>query len=1165
MKYILHSKWRGSALIVSIIFLSLSGLLISKLVVPQAIKRLVATPAATAPIRSAVYVNGGFSFSPPQQLQRVGIPLTPLVSFKDQDAEPEIKIDIYGNIYITGIHGVPGGVDLWKSTDNGATFTYLGEPDGAQDHCDVEGTLPCVGGAGGGDDSIDVSTGGYLYVTSLSLAGITMSVSTDGGVGGVEPGQKWEVNPASSGIPVNDRQWMAAYGPQTVYMTFDQAPAPGPLWFVKSTDAGKTFSSPVMLTPAGGVNRPGNVAVDQYTGNIYTVYEPRTLLGAGVPNQINLLKSTDGGTNWTTTTAYTGPAGTTVENAFVILAVDRGGNLHMVFAQSSVGTHRTNCHVYLMSSSDGGGTWTTPVQVDSGAGNNSALMPWVVGGSPGVVDITWYGSTMASPDDVPNANPAVGQWWNVFFAQVTNATSANPTIAQSQVASNVHNDAICSSGGNCTGSTRDLTEYYTMTIDGAGNAHIAYEDGVNNCVGPPASNCYVKTWYTKQTAGSSALIPVTGPAPATFGPNISLGSPGGEPGLKVDSHNCIFVTAPGGASMWKSVNNGASFLPKVNPVAAYTPTGGDEDILSIPQNNGARPDILYFADLASLTNINIAKSIDGGATWIMPGPGGAAGHVDASSDRQWIATDRGVPTAADFTVYEMDHEAAAEAIRFNALTVTGGTTDGVWSPPSSGMTDPELILPPTSTFPNTNPGPVFTDPATHKVYGVFTASVLRTNRANPPFGKLPNVWAAVGDAPTAAGAPPGTYNPSTAQFEMTNHPIFKGVQDSPDLLPAPAPTPNPAAKTFGNNTANDFPSAAIDSGGNIYVVWAMNNARTNEYMVWFASSHDHGKTYYGPFQVSQGPGAAVMPWIAAGDTGRVDIVYYSTTTAVDPNVAPNSVEWNTFFAQSLNANAREPAFTRSQMSDHINHKGPICNMGLLCPSGTRTLADFFQVAIGPDGLANVSFADNGLTSLHTEFARQTGGPLATTNPQSVTCLVGPSIVPVSAVSRKTHAAAGDFDLDLPVVGTPGVECRSGGANGDHKVLISFANAVSVGGVSVGSADGQAMVSGFTVNGPVVTVNLTHVNNRQTIVITLTNVSDGTNLGNATLSMGVLFGDVNGVAGVTGSDVNICKSQVGIDLNSDNFRNDVNLTGFVSGSDVNEIKAHVGEFLFSPGD
>ena len=45
----------------------------------------------------------------------------------------------------------------------------------------------------------------------------------------------------------------------------------------------------------------------------------------------------------------------------------------------------------------------------------------------------------------------------------------------------------------------------------------------------------------------------------------------------------------------------------------------------------------------------------------------------------------------------------------------------------------------------------------------------------------------------------------------------------------------------------------------------------------------------------------------------------------------------------------------------------------------------------------------------------------------------------SAVSRKTHGGVGDFDVPLPVTGTPGVECRAGAMG--HTLVFTFTNSV----------------------------------------------------------------------------------------------------------------------------
>ena len=64
----------------------------------------------------------------------------------------------------------------------------------------------------------------------------------------------------------------------------------------------------------------------------------------------------------------------------------------------------------------------------------------------------------------------------------------------------------------------------------------------------------------------------------------------------------------------------------------------------------------------------------------------------------------------------------------------------------------------------------------------------------------------------------------------------------------------------------------------------------------------------------------------------------------------------------------------------------------------------------------------------------------------------PSSAPVQltgVVSTKQHGAAGSFNMDLPLTGHPGIECRSGGASGNYTLIFTFANALTrVDGVSI---------------------------------------------------------------------------------------------------------------------
>ncbi len=166
----------------------------------------------------------------------------------------------------------------------------------------------------------------------------------------------------------------------------------------------------------------------------------------------------------------------------------------------------------------------------------------------------------------------------------------------------------------------------------------------------------------------------------------------------------------------------------------------------------------------------------------------------------------------------------------------------------------------------------------------------------------------------------------------------------------------------------------------------------------------------------------------------------------------------------------------------------------------------------------------------------------------------------SAVSRKTQGGAGDFDVPLPLVplaGAVGIEDRAGAVAGAHTMVVTFANPVTVGVAAVSAGAGAA---GSSVAGNVVMVNLTGVSDAQRMEVTLSNVSDGVNLGSIHIPMGLLNGDTNGNGSVNAGDAAQTKGQSGIPVGAGNFRNDVNSNGSINAGDVGLVKSKAGNVL-----
>ena len=180
-------------------------------------------------------------------------------------------------------------------------------------------------------------------------------------------------------------------------------------------------------------------------------------------------------------------------------------------------------------------------------------------------------------------------------------------------------------------------------------------------------------------------------------------------------------------------------------------------------------------------------------------------------------------------------------------------------------------------------------------------------------------------------------------------------------------------------------------------------------------------------------------------------------------------------------------------------------------------------------------------------------------------IVGPgqlALQVLSAVSRKTHGAAGDFDIDLPLNPPFGIESR--GPAGDHTIVVTFSNIL---------ADGVATVADGTWDrrrGKGVGKDHDHPRCRCSewagATLSLTKVADnfGQSLPDTTITMQALLGDTNASGAVNASDIIAAKSQIGTAVTDSNFRSDVNASGEINASDIDMIRARSGSTLQHAG-
>ncbi len=263
------------------------------------------------------------------------------------------------------------------------------------------------------DPAVAIDIDGRLFFNALTIStNVFVSRSTNGGL-------NWSkaVIPASGSgsdknhlaVDVNPSSPFA----NSVYTAYtDFSLLIPPIVFSRSTDAGQTFSNPTSISgsTASQFAQGVNLAVGP-NGELYAAWSGYNSWPPPVTTQLGFNKSTNGGASWGTASTIRpvndlrgslSKGGNSIRvSSFPSMAVDRGtgprhGWIYIVYAEKN----SIQPDVFLIRSTDGGSTWTSPHRVNSDSSGNDQWFPWIaVDPTTGLLAVTYYDSRNFASND----------------------------------------------------------------------------------------------------------------------------------------------------------------------------------------------------------------------------------------------------------------------------------------------------------------------------------------------------------------------------------------------------------------------------------------------------------------------------------------------------------------------------------------------------------------------------------------------------------------------------------------------------------------------------------------------------------------------------------------------------------------------------------------------
>ena len=173
---------------------------------------------------------------------------------------------------------------------------------------------------------------------------------------------------------------------------------------------------------------------------------------------------------------------------------------------------------------------------------------------------------------------------------------------------------------------------------------------------------------------------------------------------------------------------------------------------------------------------------------------------------------------------------------------------------------------------------------------------------------------------------------------------------------------------------NIFVVDAVDNAGNVYLAW------TDQHNITLAASQDKGQSWRF-MNIVSGNGTRVLPWVTAGDAGRVGVVWYETNETGSSDNLDNA-SWGVMAAVTPDAFADNVTFYESVVDPFV-HYGTVRTTGA-SGSADRDLGDYMSCDVDSMGRLVMTFGNDGNDGANkykstVMYARQSGGPFLTEN------------------------------------------------------------------------------------------------------------------------------------------------------------------------------------------